>query len=64
MKKSKRTHWVSLLIDRNTTVYFGSFGIEYILQEVLIKIEYKSITLNIFRIQDNDFIVWILDFIV
>ena len=64
MKKSKRKHWVSLLIDRNTTVYFGSFGIEYILQEVLIKIEYKSITLNIFRIQDNDFIVWILDFIV
>ena len=64
MKKSNRTHWVSLLIDRNTTVYFGSFGIEYILQEVLIKIEYKSITLNIFRIQDNDFIVWILDFIV
>ena len=64
MKKSKRTHRVSLLIDRNTTVYFGSFGIEYILQEVLIKIEYKSITLNIFRIQDNDFIVWILDFIV
>ena len=64
MKKSKRTHWVSLLIDRNTTVYFGSFGIEYILQEVLIKIEYESITLNIFRIQDNDFIVWILDFIV
>ena len=64
MKKSKKTHWVSLLIDRNTTVYFGSFGIEYILQEVLIKIEYKSITLNIFRIQDNDFIVWILDFIV
>ena len=26
-KKSKRTHWVSLFVDRNTVVYFDSFGI-------------------------------------
>lgn len=38
----KRTHWVSLLIDRNTAVSFDSFGIEYIPQEVLIKV--KKIT--------------------
>ena len=29
-KKGKGTHWVSLFIDRNTTVYFDSFGIEYV----------------------------------
>ena len=29
-KESKGTHWVSLFIDRNTEVYFDSFGIEYI----------------------------------
>ena len=28
-KNSKGTHWVSLFIDRNTAVYFDSFGIEY-----------------------------------
>ena len=53
-EKSKRTHWVSLYIDRNTAVYFDSFGIEYILQEVLNKIRDKSITRNMFGIQDNE----------
>ena len=46
-----RNTWVSLLIDRNIIVYFDSFGIEYIPQEVLDKIRYKSITHNIFRTQ-------------
>ena len=53
-KNSKETHWVSLFIDRNTAIYFDSFGIEYIPQEVLNKIEDKSITHNIFRIQNNE----------
>ena len=56
VSKSKR--WDSLFIDRNTAVYFDSFGIEYIPQEVLNKIKDKSITHNIFRIQDNGSI-WI-----
>ena len=29
-KTSKGTHWVPLFIDRNTVVYFDSFGVEYI----------------------------------
>ena len=37
--------------------YFNSFGIEYIPHEVLNKIRDKSITQNIFRIQDNDSIM-------
>ena len=53
-KKSKGTYWVSLFIDGNTAVYFDSFGIEYIPQEVLNEIRDKSITHNIFRIQDDD----------
>ena len=32
-KISKRTHWVSLFIDKNAAVYFDSFGIEYIIQK-------------------------------
>ena len=37
--------------------YFGPVGIEYIPQEVLNKIKDKSITHNIFRIQDNESIM-------
>ena len=52
-KKSKGTDWVSLFIDKYTAIYFDSFGIEYIPQEVLNKIRDKSITQNIFRVQDD-----------
>ena len=56
-KNCKRTHWVSLFIDRNTAIYFDSFGNEYIPLEALNKIRDKSITHNIFRIQDNESIM-------
>ena len=56
-KKSKGTHCVSLLIDRNTTAYFDSFETEYFPQEVLNTIRNKSITHNIFRIQANNSII-------
>ena len=46
-KTSDWTHWVSLFIDRITTVYSVSFKYEYITQEVLKKIKDKSITHNI-----------------
>ena len=48
---------ISLLNDKNTAVSFDSFGIEYIPLEVLNKIKDKSVTHNIFRIQDNDSIM-------
>ena len=44
-----------LLLER--PLYFDSFGIEYISQEVLNEIKNKSITRNIFRKQDNIFII-------
>ena len=56
-KQYKGTRWVSLFIDRNTAVYFDSFGSEYILKNVLNKIKNKSITHNIFRIQSDGFIM-------
>ena len=52
-KKSKGIHWVSLFIDRNAVVYFDSFEVEYIPEEVLRKIKDKSITHNIFRTQSD-----------
>ena len=42
-KNSNAAHWVSLFIDRNTTVYFDSFGNEYIPQEVFNIIKDKLI---------------------
>ena len=42
-KQSKETHWLSLFIDRNTVVYYDSFGLEYILQSILNKVKDKSI---------------------
>ena len=54
---SKGTHWVSLYIDRKTADYFFFFGIDDTPQEVLNIIKEKSITHNIFRIQDNDSIM-------
>ena len=48
---------VSLFTDRNAAVYFDDFGIEYIPEKVLNKVKDKSITHNIFRIQDNESIM-------
>ena len=45
---------VSLFVDKNTAVYFDSFWIDYIPQEVLSKTKDKAINNNIFRIQDDD----------
>ena len=41
-KNSKRSHWVLLFIGKNLGVYFDSFGIECIPQNVLNKIKDKS----------------------
>ena len=49
-----RTKVASLLHSKYTAVYFDSFGIEYIPQELLNKIKDKSITHDIFRIQSDD----------
>ena len=57
-EKSKGKHRVSLFIDRNTAVYFDSFEIEYIPQEVLNNIKDKSITHTILRIQYDDSIMY------
>ena len=41
-----------------TKIQFDSFRIEYIPQDELNKIKDKSITHNIFRVQDNEFIMF------
>ena len=46
-----------LFIDKNAAVYFDSLGIEYLPLEVLDRIRNKSITHNVFRMQDNESIM-------
>ena len=50
-KQSKETHWVSLFIDIKAAVYFDSFGIEFIPEEVLNKIKDKSLMHYVFKRQ-------------
>ena len=63
-KKKKRTHWFLIFIDKNTAVYFDSFGMEYIPRAVPNKIEDKRIARNIFRIQSDNSILSCVDFII
>ena len=53
-KQSRGTNRISLFVERNTVMYFDSFGIDYTPLEVLNKIKDKSITHNIFRIQSDN----------
>ena len=58
-EKSKVTQWFSLFSDINTAVFVDFFEAEYTPQKALNKIRLirKLITLNIFRIQDNNSVI-------
>ena len=45
------THWISLFVKTNESIYFDSLGIEYIPKEINKFIGNNNIKSNIFRIQ-------------
>ena len=55
------THWIALFCKKNGIVYFDSFGVEYIPEEIKKFIEEfpgnKNIKANIFRVQENNSIM-------
>ena len=51
------THWVSLFVKANKVIYFDSFGIEHIPEEIDKFIGNKKIKASIFRIQVYDSIM-------
>ena len=51
------THWMALLCKRSEIVYFDSFGVEHVPEEIEEFIGNKSIKTNIFRIQSNNSIM-------
>ena len=54
MARMSKISMIKKVKDKNKAVYFDSFGIEYNSPKVLNKIKDKSITHNIFRIQDHE----------
>ena len=48
------THWTALFCNKNTVIYFDSFGVEHISEESKEFIGNKNIKANIFRVQAND----------
>ena len=43
------THWIALFCNRNEIVYFDSFGVEYIPEEIKEFIVIKNVKANIFE---------------
>ena len=48
------THWIALFCNRNEIVYFDSFGVEHVPQEIKEFVANKNIIANIFRVQANN----------
>ena len=51
------THWISLFCKRSEIVYFDSFSVEHVPEEIKEFIGNKNIKANIFRVQSNDSIM-------
>ena len=58
--KDTGTHWIALFCMRNGFIYFASFGVEHISKEIKEFIGNKNIKANIYRVQANDSIMWLL----
>ena len=55
--KISGTHWVSLFVKANKVIFFDSFGIEHVREEINKFIGNKKIKASIFRIQAYDSIM-------
>ena len=64
------THWIALFCKRSEIVYFDSFGVEHVLEEIKEFIRNKNIKANTFRVQANDsimcgyFFIGFIDFLI
>ena len=62
------THWTALFCSRSEIVYFDSFGVEHVSEEIKEFIGNKNIKANIFRVQVSnsvmcgDFCIEFVDF--
>ena len=49
--------WIALFCNRNEIVYFHSFGVEHIPEEIKEFIGNKNIKVNIFQVRGNDSLI-------
>ena len=67
--KDTGTKWIALFCKKNETIYFDSFGVEHIPEEIKKFIRNKNIKAKIFRVQANNsvlcgyFCIGFIDFI-
>ena len=52
------THWIALFCNRNEIVYFNSFGVEHVPEEIKEFFGNKNIKANILRVQANDSVMY------
>ena len=55
--KNTGTHWICIFVKKDEVIYFDSFGVGHIPEEILKFIGNKNINTNIFRIQDYNSIM-------
>ena len=48
------THWIALFCNRSEIIYFDSFGVEHVPEEIKEFFGNKNIKANIFRVQTNN----------
>ena len=52
------TYWIALFCDRSVIVYFDSFGVEHVPENIKDFVGNKFIIANIFRVQANNSVMW------
>ena len=52
--KDVGTHWIALFCNRNEVLYFNSFGVEHVPEEIKEFIRNKNTKANTFRVQENN----------
>ena len=48
------THWIALYVKNNEVIYFDSFGIEHVPEEIKRFIGHKNTKINIYRTQADN----------
>ena len=51
------THWIALFFNKSEIVYFDSFGVEQVPEEIKEFVGNKNIIANIFRVQANTSVI-------
>ena len=52
------TYWITLFCKRSVIVYFNSFGVEHVPEEIKEFVGNKNIKANIFRVQANNSVMY------